>query len=140
MSSSGPITVDVSGLRELSRKLKKIDKELPKKVRLALNDAASDVASGAAKLVTRRSGKAAASYRARSTQSASRVSIGGSKAPHAPWLDFGGRVGRNHSVQRKFYKQGRYLFPTLGKQKPEFSQKLLDLLVEVAKEAGFEET
>jgi hypothetical protein len=133
-------SIKITGLKELNKALKKGSAELPKKVRLALNDAASDIAKGAADKVPKRTGKAASTYKARSTRTASRVVMGGSKAPYTPWLDFGGRVGKNKSVVRKFYSDGRYLFPTLGKQKPEFSEKLLKLLVEIAKEAGFEET
>lgn len=136
MSSSG---IKITGIKELNKVLRKGSADLPKKVRLALNDAASDIVKGAAAKVPKRSGKAAASYKVRSTRTAARVIMGGNKAPYTPWLDFGGRVGPNKSVERKFYTDGRYLFPTLAKQKPEFTEKLLKLLVEIAVEAGFEE-
>jgi hypothetical protein len=132
--------IKITGIKELNKALRKGSADLPKKVRLALNEASADIAKGAAAKVPKRTGRAAASYKVRSTRTAARIVMGGNKAPYTPWLDFGGHVGKNKSVERKFYTDGRYLFPTLAKQKPEFTEKLLRLLVEIAAEAGFEET
>jgi hypothetical protein len=130
--------IRVTGLAELNRALRKVDTDLPKQIRLALNQAAEDVAAGARSTVPKRSGKAAASYKARSTRTAARVAMGSARAPYAPWLDFGGKTGKGKSVSRPFYKEGRYLFPALRKQRPQFEQKLLDAVMGVAKDAGFE--
>jgi hypothetical protein len=130
--------VHVTGLTELNRALRKVDTELPKRVRVALNGAAEDIAVGARSQVPRRSGRAAATYKARSTRTAARVAMGSARAPYVPWLDFGGKTGKGRSVSRPFYKEGRYLFPTLRKQRPQFEDKLLDAVMGVAKDAGFE--
>jgi uncharacterized membrane protein len=130
--------IHVAGLVELNRALRKVDTELPKRVRLALNEAADDVAAGARSLVPRRSGRAAATYRARSTRTAVRVAMGSARAPYVSWLDFGGRTGKGGSVRRPFYKQGRYLFPALRKQRPQFEDRLLTAVMGVARDAGFE--
>lgn len=102
--------IRIDGLAEFSRNLKKLDSDLPKALRLALNDAADLVVTDTRKRVPKRSGKAAASIRAASTRTAVRVKAGGRKAPYYPWLDFGGRVGRRRSVIRPFLKEGRYLY------------------------------
>ena len=51
-------------------------------------------------------GHAAGSVRATGSQ----VVGGGSRFPYFPWLDFGGRVGRNNSVNRRFIRSGRYIW------------------------------
>jgi hypothetical protein len=131
-------TVTITGLRELTKVLRQADTELPKQLRIALNEAAESVAAGARKKVPKRSGRAAASYKARSTRTAARIAIGGRKAPYVPWLDFGGRTGINRSVNRRFYRDGRYLYPTLAEQRPEFIMRLEKVLTDIATEAGFE--
>lgn len=106
---SEPIKVD--GLAEFSRNLRKLDSELPKQLRVTLNDVAQLVVDEAKPKVPRRSGKAANSIKARSTRTQARVAAGGRKVPYYAWLDFGGRVGRKHAVKRPFLKRGRYLYP-----------------------------
>lgn len=104
-----PIKVD--GLAEFSRNLKKLDTELPKKLRVTLNDVAQLVVDKAQPKVPRRSGRAAKSIKAKSTRTQARVAAGGSKVPYYGWLDFGGRVGRRKSVKRPVLQKGRYLYP-----------------------------
>lgn len=56
--------IEVKGLKDLRRDLRKVDKEAVKEVRVVIRDAARIVASEAAALAPRgRSGKLAASYR-----------------------------------------------------------------------------
>jgi hypothetical protein len=79
-------------------------------MRVAFNGAANIVVQGAVPLIPTLTGKSRASVKARSTQTAVRVVGGGPKAPQYPWLDFGGRVGRNRSVHRPFHADGRYIY------------------------------
>lgn len=130
--------IKVSGLREFQRNLKKLDKELPKALRLAFNGAAQVVVEDARPKVARRSGKAAASVKARSTQTASRVVGGGNKAPYYPWLDFGGKVGRNRSVTRPFLKSGRYIYDAYFDNRQRYAELLLNGLLDVAASANVE--
>ena len=131
-----PIKID--GLREFQRNLGKIDKDLPKALRIALNKAADIIVTEAAPMVPRRTGRAAASIKPRSTRSAVRVGGGGNRAPYYPWLDFGGRVGRNRSVRRPFLKQGRYIFKAYADKQAsgEFVDVLQRALLDVIAEAG----
>jgi len=135
-------TMGIDGLADFSRNLKKIDSELPKALRVALNAAAELVIDGARPKVPTRSGAARASLKAKSTRTEVRVAAGSKRAPYFPFLDFGGRVGRKKSVKRPFLKDGRYLYPTYHalKQSGEFEATLNRALVSVARRAGIEVT
>lgn len=130
--------VRVEGLAEFRRGLKAMDRDLPKALRLALNDAAEVIVDDARGGVPRRSGRAVGSVKARSTQTKARVSGGGSRAPYYPWLDFGGRVGRRKSVRRPFIEKGRYIYGAYFRRRGEFVDRLEERLVEVARGAGIE--
>lgn len=133
-----PIKID--GLAQFVRDLKKLDSDLPKAVRVANNAAADVVVSAARPFIPRRTGKAAKSLRAQSTRTEVRVTEGGPRAPHVPWLDFGGKVGRNHSVRRPFIKEGRYLYPAYRRKRDsgEFGEVMTKALLDVAASAGIE--
>jgi Bacteriophage HK97-gp10, putative tail-component len=130
--------IKVAGLNEFVRNLKTLDTEVPKALRVALNDCAEIVLGYARPRVPRRSGRARASLKARSTQRAVRVAAGGSKAPYYPWLDFGGRVGRRKSVRRAFIRDGRYIYPALRAKHEEFDAALTKALLGAVRSAGIE--
>lgn len=129
--------IQITGLRELNKSLKQVDANLPKGTRLALNEGAAIVAQEAARRVPRRTGRAASTYRARSTRTSARVAIGGAKAKYVPWLDFGGTAG---TAKRSFIKSGRYLFPALEKKRPEVLAALEHAVVAVVEGAGLDVT
>ena len=133
-------TIRVDGLREFTRSLKALDAAAPKAQRKALNDAAEIVLGYARPRVPKRSGRAAASLKPRSTQTAVRVAAGGSRAPYYPWLDFGGRVGRRKSVRRPFIGDGRYIYPALAAKQEEFLAAMSAALIDAARSAGLEVT
>lgn len=128
--------IHVEGLKEFQKNLKKIDKELPKGIRLAGNEAAQLIIEYAKPKVPRRSGKAAGSMKAASTQKGARIKAGGSKAPYYAWLDFGGRVGRNDSVERRYYSDGRYLYPALHALRDQIQEIYEQELIKLVQEAG----
>lgn len=132
--------VRVTGLREFRKAVGQVDAELPKAVRIALNAAAETVVDAAVPDIPRESGDAARSVKPRSTGTAVRVVAGGNKAPYYPWLDFGGGVGRNKSVRRKFYSDGRYLYIAYYDKRAsgEFEEIMLSGLTEIARAAGLE--
>jgi len=134
--------IDVRGLTEFSRALKKMDTDLPKQLRVALNAAVNMVVAEAQPQVPKRTGKAAASIKASSTQSAARIKAGGSKAPYFPWLDFGGkRRGRGGGiVTRQFRRKGRYIWLAFGVKKKQVMKGLEDAIADAAKAAGLEVT
>lgn len=131
--------VAVEGLAEFSRGLRKLDAEAPKQLRLTFNAAADLLISKTRPKIPARSGRARNSLKARSTRTSARVAVGGTKARHYPWLDFGGQ-GRikGRPAPREFIREGRYLYPTLRQIKPQIAELLDDGLRQVARDAGLE--
>lgn len=136
------VAIKIDGLAQFSRNLKKIDSELPKALRIAMNEAADVVVQAARPKVPKRTGRAARSIRVASTRTAVRVRAGGRRAPYYSWLDFGGRVGRRRSVIRPFLKEGRYLYKEYFdlRDSGELRQVLERALLNVVEQAGIEVT
>jgi len=134
MSTVEPIKI--TGLREFQRALKTMDGESQKQLRVVLNQAAATVVGGASRRVPRRSGRAAASVRAQSSQREAKVVGGSSKASYYGWLDFGGTIGRNKSVHRRFIRSGRYMYPSYSANADSIHTALSDALAELAEKAG----
>lgn len=132
--------IKVHGLNEFRKHLRELDKDLPKALRIAFNAAADSTVEAARKQVPKKTGRAAASLKTKSTQRYARAAGGSARAPYYPWLDFGGSVGRNNSVHRPFFKKGRYLYPSYFRRRDsgEFERDLQRELVKVALHAGLE--
>lgn len=135
-----PEVIKIDGLAEFSRNLRKLDSELPKALRIAMNAAADIVVDAARAKVPRRTGRAARSIRPQSTRTAVRVTAGGRRVPYYPWLDFGGRVGRGRAIRRPFYSDGRYIYPAYHANREEFTAVLEQALLDVARQSGVEVT
>lgn len=133
-----PITITVDGLAELRAALKSAEDGTPKMLRTAFNDVTGIVLDYARPQVPRRSGAAKGSMKARSTQKEGRISAGGSRAPYYPWLDFGGHVGPQGAVERPFFKEGRYIYPTLRERRAEILEAMAAALAGVVRDAGLE--
>lgn len=131
-------SIEIKGLREFSRQLRKLDNDLPKGLRLIGNDAANVVVDKARPLIPRLTGAAAGSLKAKSTRTAARVSAGGRKVPYYGWLDFGGRVGRHNSVSRPFMKEGRYIWKTFSEERTKVQDVMEKGLKQLAERAGLE--
>lgn len=132
--------INVEGLSEFQRALKRLDAEAPKALRLALNGVADFIIDKAKPGIPKRTGKAAASLKAKSTRTAVRISVGGRRAPYYPWLDFGGRVGRRKSIVRPYITGGRYLYPALTANRNKAIDLLGKSLHDVAESAGLDVT
>lgn len=130
--------IEVQGLAELQRSLRAIGPAAAKGLRLALNDVATYLIDRVRPEIPSRSGAARASLKARSSQKAVRIAVGGRRAPYYPWLDFGGKVGPADSVVRDYKADGRYLYPGLARYRPEFEGIMTRRLAEVARDAGLE--
>ncbi len=135
-----PELIKIDGLAAFSRNLKKLNSDLPKALRIAINEASSIVIEEAARRVPTRTGRAKASLKAKSTRTEARVAGGSNRVPYYAWLDFGGRTGRRKSVQRAFLKEGRYLYAAYFDKQAEFDQALSAALLRVATAAGVEVT
>lgn len=128
----------MTGLKEFQRALKQMDGESQKQLRAVLNTAAETVARGASRRVPRRTGRAAASLRAQSSQREARAVGGSRKAPYYGWLDFGGRIGRDKSQRRPFVVGGRYLYPAFAANRDPIYRALQTGLADLAARAGLE--
>ncbi len=134
MASVDPIKI--TGLAEFNRSLRKINADLPKELRGALNTGAEVIVRWGQARIPTKSGKARKSLRASSTRTAARVTGGGARVPYYPWLDFGGKVGRKKSVKRAFLSNGRYIFAGYSANAEEIHETIVDALIEVAESAG----
>jgi hypothetical protein len=130
--------IRVVGLADLNRALRQLDQEAPKRLRLAFNDAAELLVSRARPKVPSRTGRARASMKAKSTRTAARVSVGGTKARYYPWLDFGGKTGIGGSIVRPFFKEGRYVYPTLREIRPDILAELDRGIRDVVRSTGMD--
>lgn len=130
--------IKVEGLDAFRKSLKALDSDLPKVLRVAFNRSADIIVNEARPKIPSRSGRARASVKARSSQSAVRIVGGSKRVPYYPWLDFGGRVGRRRSVRRPFLKDGRYIYDSYFRNRERFTGILVDELVDVGKQAGLE--
>ena len=132
------VAVRIGGLREFQAKLRAIDADLPKLLRLAFNQAADVVVADARPRIPKLTGTAAGTVKARSTRTAARVVGGGRKAPYYPWLDFGGSVGPGRSVHRPFLTDGRYIYNAYFRKRAsgEFVDVMSKALIQVARSAG----
>jgi hypothetical protein len=138
VNSAGGSRIQITGIKEFQASLRKMDADLPKQLRIALNKASELVIDYARPQVPSRSGAAKASLKVRSSQREARIAAGGRKAPYYPWLDFGGKVGRDNSVKRPFYTEGRYIYPSLRKNREEITKVMAAALADLAKSAGLE--
>jgi hypothetical protein len=127
----------VRGLKEYKAALRQIDKKLGGELRKGLNEVAQVVIEAARPQVPYLTGAAQASMKAGSSQNAAQIKVGGAKAPHYMWLEFGGRVGRNKSVVRPFIKGGRYVYPTAAQKHDVLVDKLEDVIGALTRRAGF---
>lgn len=142
--------IQVRGLREVSNALRKVDREIPKGFRGAFLPIAQRVVNVVQQNVPYLTGRAARSVTARASQRAAAISFGGASAPHFPWLDFGGTVGRGHmpgqawsgSVKRPWAGRplgsGRYVYPAIEDQSEEILAAAEDAVMSAARAAGFE--
>lgn len=126
-----PSLIGAAQASELRTALRNVSDDIADLVMSELEDIARGVAADASRLVPHRSGRAAASYRARG----SAVEFGGEAAPYVPWLEFGGKVGRKDSVARPFVKRGRYLYPVMARDLADIEKRVDALIGQAA--AGY---
>lgn len=130
--------IQIKGLAEFNRALRRLDKDLPKGLRLAHNEAANVVVDAAKPEVPQRTGHAASTVKARSTRLQGRVTGGSKRYPYYAWLDFGGSVGRNKSIKREFVHEGRYIYPAYSDNYDRVKEVLVQSLIDLASTAGLE--
>lgn len=134
-------TVRIEGINEVAKALRGISKEASKELRVGMKGIAEMVATDARGRVPKKTGKAAKSIRARGTTKGAAITEGNAKAPHMPWLDYGGStkvLGRGNRVQRPFVPGGRYLYPAIGANSAKISAKAEELITDLARKHGLD--
>lgn len=137
MAAVGKITI--TGIRDFQRQLRAMDADLPKLLRVAFNDATKLVIDYAEPRFPKKSGRAAASLKAKSSQREARLSMGGRRAPYAPWLDFGGQ-GRvaGRPPHREFIRTGRYVYKGLEVRRDAITEVMARGMADIARSAGLD--
>jgi hypothetical protein len=131
--------IRIQGLTSFSKNLKKLDKGLPKALRVGFNEAADIIVDDAVPKVPRRTGRARKSLKAKSTRTAARAFGGGNRVPYYPWLDFGGEGRRRgRPPARPFIKEGRYLWKSFGDNRDEVAEALEKAMFNVIESSGIE--
>ena len=133
--------IHIDGLKEFVRDLKRIDGDLPKAVRLAGNRAAQLIVDDAKPKVPvgpSKNGHARDTLKTKSTRTTVRVQGGSKRNPYYAWLDFGGKVGRNKSINRPFKRSGRYLWASWSAKSEDAIKEYERALVEIVESAGLE--
>jgi hypothetical protein len=126
--------IKIEGIREFQRALRAMDADLPKQIRVVLNSATKLVLAYAEPRFPRKTGRAAGSLKAKSGQREARIGLGGSRAPYAPGLDFGG--GRPQFPD--YRPEGRYVYKGLEVQRDEITDAMSEGLHALARSAGLE--
>lgn len=136
--------VEVSGLAELRRELKRLKKlDTLVEFREGLKAAARIVATDAQRRVRSRSGRTRDSIRATAGGNTAYVVGGKAKVPWYGWLDFGTRrpkTGQPRSVgpwahSGKGPKKGRFIYPALDAKEREVT-KAVSAAVDIATKRG----
>lgn len=131
-----PETIKLTGIKQFQRALKQMDADLPKQVRLILNDAVELILSYARPRFPVKTGKALGSLKAASSQREARISMGGRRAPYAPGVDFGGGRPQFPPYQR----EGRYVYKGLEVHRDDITERMSEGLYALARGAGLEMT
>jgi hypothetical protein len=119
--------VEVVGLREFRRELKRIGPQWPKELRQANKDAAELVAAEARRRAPRGPHEGGGrvvpihlNIRALGSQRAGQVATGGARSPHGPVYEFGGSIPRRgDTAARTQVRAQPYIYPALGAMRDE---------------------
>lgn len=131
--------ITTTGLKEFQKALRQMDADLPKMLRLIFNEAGQLIVDYDQAHMPSRTGRARASVKARSTQRAGQVAIGGNRAPYVPWLDFGGEGKRKgRPAARAFLTEGRYTYRGLRVHQEDITSLMQKGLNDLAATAGLE--
>lgn len=123
--------IQIEGLAEFRRDLKKIDENLTKELRNDLKLIAMEIAVEARQQVPQITGKARGSIRGGVSGNNAYVAGGKKSVPYYGWLDFGSRKprsGRSRKVgpwkgSGPGPKKGRFIYPTIERNRSEITRK-----------------
>lgn len=137
ITMAGEVRVRVANQRELDAAFRNLEPAARKELAVGLTKVAEIVRRVAVSKIPRLTGAARASLKVRKSARSVRLAAGGGKAPYYPWLDFGGRVGRNNATLRPFLKEGRFIYPTLRERRLEITKAVEDAVEAAWRKEGF---
>lgn len=140
------VKIRVKDIGKFVGALRKVKDDVPGQMKEGFLKIAEIVADATRGKTPKRTGRAAASITARGKQRGAAIAVGGQKAPHYPWLDFGGSTGKGHipgkgwsgAIKRTMPEGGRYLYPTIKDNSETIRHETDALLERVIKGAGFD--
>ena len=130
-----PAAVQIDGLRQLQRQLKGSSKQIRKAFNAELQPIAAEIAAIVRAQMPEVSGAAKKSVRPTTLGGFVALRAGGAAAPYYPWLDFGGhldarpyvdslgRAGEFPAQDRPYHKEGRWIYPTIRRWRPDIYAK-----------------
>ncbi len=132
-------SVRVLGLRDFQRSIQRLDRGIHRDMDKALRGAAKIVATTAKPTLPTgpaAGGHARSSVRPYAKTGSAGVRGGGSRFPYYGWLEFGGRVGPDGSVRRRWVKKGRYLLPAFLANRVRVRREMARVVARAARAAG----
>lgn len=136
------IIVDRQSIGQLQRALRKAGDDCKEGITAEMRSIADRIVGDAQQRVPWVTGAAAQSLRARGRVGGASMAAGGTAAPYYPWLDFGGRVGRNRSIKREWRGRpngsGRYIYPAISAHRDETITRLYALVKRTAEAQDIE--
>lgn len=136
--SSGRDGVRIEGLAELRGKLKALESAAPKELAKELKRITVKLVPKVRARMPQRTGRAARSVRPSSSQRGAAIAVGSTRAPYAPWLDFGGSTKRwpSGAISRPFVRTGRYLFPVVEENRDEITRDAERVIADLTRRYG----
>lgn len=133
--AGGGIKVEIDGLREIMRDLKRLDPAVNKALRGRLRNAVKKVIDDAQRRAPKKSGKLARMIKPSVTNKGAALA---SKAPHARIHEFGGRhMVFGHKDRWVFQPAQPHIFPAARAGREEVRQESLAALDDAMREVGF---
>lgn len=150
-------TVNIIGLSELRRALRKMDRESVRALNAGLKGAVQPLVPQIAATVPTSTGRARSSVRVTSSGGTVWLKGGGARVPYFGWLDFGGQLpghrprrkkammwsGAQHpsasagGAYRTEIRSGRYIYPGAERHAEEATERTAIIFDGVARRAGF---
>ncbi len=115
--------IDAVQLERLAAVMRDMSDDVKDLVASLMEDIANQVVRDARQNVPSLTGRARASYKAAGHE----LTIGDG-VPYVPWLEFGGKVGRNKSNLRAYNPRGRYLYPAIARNMAHVEKQVDDLI------------
>ncbi len=132
--------IKIDGLKELQKQMKLLSPEIKKDFNREMKQIAGEVVGSVRDQMPEDSGAAKRSVRPSFQNGYVQVRAGGPDVPYYPWLDFGGTLSasgrRTNSQKRAFFKEGRWIYPTIARHRPAIYAKAMAAVEKAKQRAG----